>query len=169
VETKYPPNFGDPKFTWRAWPARERPGKALLASAIVLAFAALIASWLILDGVSPPLSILAGAGALIVLFLALNRFFLVSRFEIDEKGVTAHHPLRGRARRIEWLEVRRFHQDAHGGYLSRRAVASRFDPWQGMHILWGMERERAVEAIRAHLDAASEEHRLRAQATTGNS
>lgn len=141
---------------WRAWPARERPAKAALALAVMLAFSILITSWCLLDGVSPPLSILAGAGSLAVLFLALARFFLPSRFKIDEKGLTAKHPLRGRARRIEWTSVRRFHHDSHGGYLSRRAVASRFDSWQGVHILWGTDRARALGAIRAHMDAASE-------------
>lgn len=144
--------------SWRAWPARKRPGKAAFAAGIILAFAALITSWCLLDGVSLAFSILAGAAALLVMVLALNRFFFPSSFTIDAHGLTANHPLRGRPRRIEWKDVRRFLHDGHGGYLSRRAVASRFDAWQGMHILWDGDRDRLVSAIRARIHAASEAH-----------
>ncbi len=142
------------EFAWIAWPARDHPGRTVVAGAIMVAFAALITSWCLRDGISLPLCILAGVGSLAVLFLALNRFFLVSRFEIDEEGLTARHPLRGRGRRIQWKDVRRFLHDRHGGYLSRRAVRSRFDSWQGVHILWGGDSQKTIDAIRAHLDAA---------------
>jgi hypothetical protein len=139
---------------WRVWPARDRPGKAAFAGAVIIAFAALITSWCLLDGVSLALSIVAGAGSLAVVFLTLNRFFLPSLFEIDEQGLTAQHPIR--RRRIEWKDVRRFLHDEHGGYLARRAVSSRFDSWQGVHLLFDEHPERAIAAIRERIASARE-------------
>ncbi len=129
------------EFSWRAHPAGERVGPAVLGGVGVLGLAA---SVYVFSG-SPAW----GAFALVVLTLALNRFFFPSRFEIDGQGITARFPLS--TRRLRWDEVRRFVSDRHGGFLSPRPSRSRLDPWRGMHILFGSERQAVVERIRLHL------------------
>lgn len=130
-----------PDFTWQAHPARERPGPAAAAAAAVVLLSG--GAWLV--GQSPWW---AGAAAL-VLFLALNRFFLPSRFEIDAEGITARYPLR--TRRARWADLRRFAHDRYGGYLSTRSRPSRMDAYGGLHLVFGADRDDAVERIETRM------------------
>lgn len=90
----------------------------------------------------------AGA-ALLILLLALNRFFFPSRFQINSQGITSRYLLKTQV--LAWKDIRRFILDSHGGYLSTRAVPSRLDPYRGMHILFGQHREAVIKRIRARL------------------
>jgi len=91
----------------------------------------------------------AGTGGAVLLILALNRFFLPSRFSVDHEGITANHPLR--SRRLRWTDVRRFVHDGRGGYLSTMARPSRLDAWRGMHILFGDQRQGVIDQIHGRL------------------
>lgn len=124
-------------FSWRAHPAKERLTHTTVALVVILAFAAL--AYLAFG--SP-----GWAGlSIVVLVLALNRFFFPSRYTIDEEGITANYPLR--KVRMLWKDLRRFVHDRHGGYLSTRARKSRLDAYQGMHILFDDQRDRIIECI----------------------
>lgn len=129
-------------FNWRAHPARERGGRTALAVLLIGALAAVIGfqfGWL------------WAAGAAALLLLSLNRFFLASRFTIDEQGITARYPLR--RQRLRWRDVRRFVSDQNGGYLSTRAQPSWIDAYRGMHLLFGAQREAVIQRIRGHIKA----------------
>lgn len=128
---------------WRAHPAKERVLRTVGASLVILLFGLLIFA-----GFQSPAS---GGLSVIVLVLALNRYFFPSRFEIDEEGITARYPLR--RMRLLWKDLRRFVHDHHGGYLSTRSVASRLDAYQGMHILFDGHREQVVKRINQLLAA----------------
>ncbi len=138
-----PPQTAHPaaEYSWRAHPAAERVGAALLGGAAVLGLAGCV---YVLSG-SPMWS----AFSLLVLTMALNRFYFPSRYDIDGQGISARSLLG--TKRLRWEDVRRFVTDRHGGYLSPRAARSWLDPWRGMHILFGPQRDAAVERIRAHL------------------
>lgn len=126
-----------PRLAWRVWPAVERPAAALGAIAIITIFSVLI-GWSFQSS-------LWGLFSAAVLVLALNRFFLPSRFEIDAEGVRVRWPLQRQA--IRWADVRRSVPDWRGVQLSTRAVPSRFDSRSSVHILFG----RSSEAIRARV------------------
>jgi hypothetical protein len=138
-------NQSSREFSWRAHPARERGGRTVLAVLIVAAASVAVA---LAAGV-PAWMVPAALGAAAVLILATNRFFFPSRFTIDEEGITARYPLRTMHRK--WTELRRFVHDRDGGYLSRRARASRLDGYQGMHILFGDQRDVVIDRIRRFL------------------
>jgi hypothetical protein len=129
------------EFSWRAHPAAERSGHAALGAAVILGLAGCAYA---LTG-----SAAWGALAVVVLAASLSRFYFPSRYEIDEAGITARSLLS--TRRLRWENVRRFVTDRHGGYLSPRAARSVLDPWRGMHVLFGAQRDAVVERIRAHL------------------
>jgi hypothetical protein len=130
-----------PEFAWRAHPAREHVGRAALGSTVIVALAAFTALFM--------QSLAWGVFAAAILILALNRFFLPSRFAIDAEGITARYPLR--RRRLRWSELRRFACDDHGGYLSTRARRSWLDAYRGLHVLFGEHRDAVSARIRAHL------------------
>lgn len=135
-----------PDFTWRAYPARERKGRAALGAGVILAVA--IAVFIMVRADGGGLSVcLAWAGmSALILFLTLNRFYLPSRFTLDAEGITANSPLR--QQRLLWADIRRFVHDAHGGFLSTRARRSMLDTWSGLHILFGRSRREVIERIR---------------------
>ncbi len=130
------------EFGWQAHPARERAGAAVLGAVLVFAVAGAIyvsfgSAWSVL--------------ALVVLTVALNRFYFKSRFEIDPEGITARYPLR--SQRHRWQDVQRFVVDRNGGYLSTRSRRSWLDAYRGLHVLFGHDRASVIERIRSHLPA----------------
>ena len=128
------------EFSWQAHPARERVGGALGGAGVIAAV-----------GGAAYLSFGAGWSILsvIVLVVALNRFFFPSRFTIDPEGITARYPLR--TQRFRWGDLHRWAVDRHGCYLSTRARRSRLDAYRGMHVLFGRHREAVLDGIRDHL------------------
>jgi len=130
-------------YQWKAHPARQRGRMCCIAIAILLAVAA---------AVFLSFGALWSGFSLLILVVALNRFFLPSTFVIDAQGITARYPLRHQ--RLNWNELRRFVLDRNGGYLSRRSRPSRLDAHAGMHVLFGSDRSRAIEQIRRHMRRA---------------
>ena len=101
--------------------------------------------------------LLTGGGAMAVLLLSLNRFFLPTSFAIDGDGITAAWPLK--RRHMCWSDLHGFAHDAEGGYLSKQAQPSRWDAMlrgNGMHVLFGTHGNSIAEHIRAHLPARQE-------------
>lgn len=135
------PDSPETVISWTAHPARERVGAAMMTLAVMAGFAVMTG---MLMG-----RIWWGALALLVFGLVLNRFFMPSYFDVDDEGVSAHYPLR--KQRLAWEDVRRFVTDRNGGFLSRRKVGSTLDAFQGMHVLFGANRDDAIAAIRARL------------------
>lgn len=126
--------------TWSDHPARQRPGVAMGVVGVIAAFgvvsAALMAHWA------------WGVGAAIVMLVALNRFFLPSRWTLSADQISASYPLKTKCLRVG--EIRRFAVDAYGGFLSTRAQPSRMDPYSGMHLRFPPDqREQIIARIRA--------------------
>jgi len=128
------------ELTWRAHPARQRPGAAVLAALAVGAVAG--ACWL----AGGPWW---GLGAVVVMVASLSRFFFPSRFAIDGRGVTASY-LFG-SRHFDWPRIRRFRYDRFGVYLSTRSRQSRLDAYRGMHLLFGTVGDDVLRCVRAHM------------------
>lgn len=138
------PDNANGAFTWRVHPATEHLGRLCAGVALIIAFAAAA-------GLAAG-SYLWSIFALIVLMIALNRFFLPSRFELDDEGITARYPFR--TRRMKWSQLRRFAHDDEGGVLSPRRRPSRLNAFAGLHVHFGTAGETAIEAIRTRLDRA---------------
>ncbi len=132
-----------PEFSWQAHPARERVVPAVLGAVVLVAIAGLAGVFM----QSPVWALFA----LLVLGVALNRFFLPSRFSIDAEGITARYPLR--RQRLEWVHLRRFVHDDDGGFLSTRSRRSWRDGFGGMHLFFGPGSKAAIDEINAHLSA----------------
>lgn len=128
---------------WRIHPARSHPAATVAALAAIVSLAAagagLMESWW------------WGAFCGVVLTAALNRFFLPSRFQIDDSGVTARYPLR--TVHYRWNQIRRLHGDGRGGYVSTRAVESPLDSFRGIHLTFGQDGDSVIEVLRRRVQA----------------
>ena len=133
------------ELSWKAHPFRERSLAGTLTSLLILALAAAIfvsmgsLAWSIL--------------AVVVLVLALNRFYFPSRFAIDPDGITARYLLS--RKRYQWSSVRRFLWDRRGAYLSTRGRRSWFDAYSGLTVLFGPHEAEIMKLIRRHMDEAT--------------
>lgn len=137
---------------WTAHPLRQHRGRAAAAIVVVLLCGVMVAT----SFQTPMTGLLAAGGAMAVLLLTLNRFFLPTTFAIDREGISAAWPLR--RQRLRWTDLRRFAHDDEGGFLSTRRNPTR---WQllrsscGMHVLFGGRPDAVIEAIEKHLPKAA--------------
>jgi hypothetical protein len=76
----------------------------------------------------------AAGGAILFLLITLNRFFLPSRYRMDEHGIAVRYPLRTRT--LRWAEIKQFRHDQEGGYISPRLRGGIFDT-AGISLLFG--------------------------------
>ncbi|MCL4209519.1 MAG: hypothetical protein KJZ68_02540 [Phycisphaerales bacterium] len=141
-----------PLLEWRAFPAKQRPGRAALGIVIILAIGAMTGGLFHADGFSPATSVGMGLLASAILVLVLQRFYFPSFYAIDAEGITARTFLS--TLRLRWTEIRRFLHDETGGFLSTRAVPSRLDSFQGLHIVFGEDAPRAIRTIEERLRLA---------------
>ncbi|MDG2423664.1 MAG: hypothetical protein P8M22_06785 [Phycisphaerales bacterium] len=122
---------------WTAHPLREFPLRAAIACLVILACGVLVA--MSIPNVAG--GVLAGGGAMIFLLFMCNRFFLPSRYRMDEIGIAVRYPVGSRS--LRWEDLRRFPHDHSGGYLSTRIRGGMFDS-RGISVLFA---GRGVEII----------------------
>jgi len=134
-------------FSWKAHPAKQQPGKACVALAIIM-----LAGLGVAITAGHPLPGVLGA---MLLVLSLQRFFFSCTFEIDQDGITARYLMTNK--RAKWNDIRRFVHDRNGGYLSTRSRTSWLDAYRGVHLVFDDLREEAVAAISARLAAPRSE------------
>ncbi|MCH2136881.1 MAG: hypothetical protein MK101_09915 [Phycisphaerales bacterium] len=137
---------------WTAHPLRQHRARGVLAIAVIIGCGLMVAT----SFKTPLTGLLVAGGAMAVLLLTLNRFFLPSRFAIDDEGISAAWPLK--RQRLCWADLRRFAHDDEGGFLSTRANPTR---WQllrsvgGMHVLFGPRPAVVIQAIKRRLPEVS--------------
>ncbi len=131
-------------YEWHAHPAAQNHPKLCMAIIIILTIACLI---YITSEI-----FLWSMFAVILLTMALQRFFFPSRFQIDAKGITAKYLL-GK-KRFDWKFIRRFNYDANGGYLSTRKLPTRLDAYRGMHLYFSSDRKEIIERINSMIEIA---------------
>jgi hypothetical protein len=112
------------ELSWTVHRARETPTKTVVASVFVLAF--VVFSWVVFG---PMLGILA----VIVLFVALNTYFLPVTYTLADKGIevdkrlfTAHY---------EWKQFRRWFRTSGGIVISPFSRKNYLDNFRGVHLL----------------------------------
>jgi hypothetical protein len=156
-------------FTWRAHPAAERRGRAVLAALAIVVFCA--ASFALLMGqsievvegesgsrirmtegpISPLAGLIASLIAGLVLLTTLHRFFFPSQYTLCDDGITVRHLWMTQTE--GWDRVASFRTDERGGFLATTARQTRLGRLRGMHLQFGSQREEAIARIRAHLRA----------------
>ncbi|MBG79949.1 MAG: hypothetical protein CMJ39_04465 [Phycisphaerae bacterium] len=126
---------------WTAHPLREFPRRAILASLVILACGLLVA--MAVPDVTA--GVLAGGGAMIFLFFMSNRFFLPSRYRLDQHGIAVRYPVGSRS--LRWKDLRRFPHDQSGGYLSTRTRGGMFDS-RGISVFFAGRGEEIIPLIK---------------------
>jgi hypothetical protein len=114
-----------PTLTWRVFRAKETPRRTVLTVAFILLILAIVAV-----SYRDPLWVLL---ALVVLFLALNGYFLPTTYTFDRRGITTDKLLFRYTRR--WNEFRSFFRTTGGIVVSPFTTWSYLDNFRGVHLL----------------------------------
>jgi len=110
--------------SWTVHRARERPTKTVVAAIFILAFVAF--SW----GVFGPM---LGILAVVVLFLALNTYFLPVTCTFTDKGIELDKRLF--MAHYEWKQFRRWFRTSGGIVISPFSRKNCLDNFRGVHLL----------------------------------
>jgi hypothetical protein len=110
--------------SWTVHRAKERPGKTVVASVFVLAFVGF--SWAVFG---PMLGILA----MVVLFLALNTYFLPITYTLTDRGIEVDK--RMFTARYEWKQFRRWFRTTGGIVISPFSRKNYLDNFRGVHLM----------------------------------
>ena len=110
--------------SWTVHRAKETPTKTIVASVFILGFVAF--SWAVFG---PMLGILA----LVVLFLALNTYFLPITYTLADKGIEVDKRLF--TARYEWKQFRRWFRTTGGIVISPFSRKNYLDNFRGVHLL----------------------------------
>lgn len=127
---------------WSAWPAMEFPTRTMVLVVAIATFAILAG---VLGG-----DLLWGLTAIVLLCLGLNRWFLPTRYEVDDDRLVAGYPLRRRI--IQWRHARRLVLDGAGGWMSDARSGRRGR--RGIDLYWGSRPEEARNLVAAHAERA---------------
>jgi hypothetical protein len=110
--------------SWTVHRARETPARTVVAAVFILAFVAF--SWMVFG---PMLGILA----VVVLFLALNTYFLPVTYTFADKGIEVDKRLF--TARYEWKQFRRWFRTSGGIVISPFSRKNYLDSFRGVHLL----------------------------------
>jgi len=110
--------------SWTVHRAKETPAKTVVVSVFILAFVAF--SWTVFG---PVLGILA----VVVLFLALNTYFLPVTYTFTDKGIEVDK--RMFTARYEWKQFRRWFRTTGGIVISPFSHKNYLDNFRGVHLL----------------------------------
>ncbi|MEO0078144.1 MAG: hypothetical protein ABIK86_03990 [candidate division WOR-3 bacterium] len=118
------PDTPTPHLSWTVHRAREAPRRTAVVLAVILGFLVLTA-W----SFGPLLTLLA----VVVLFAALNTYFLPVTYSFTDAGVEIDKRLF--RTRYEWKQFRRWFRTTGGVVLSPFAQPSGLDNFRGVHLL----------------------------------
>ena len=92
--------------------------------------------------------------AVLVLTVALWRFFIPVLFELNTDGVNQW--VFRRHRRISWNEIRRYEICSKGVLLLPHADSRPMDAFRGLYLPWRNRREEVLAQVHYYLDPARE-------------
>ena len=132
---------------WSVWPAKEKPllslGLTVLLIAIWVAVGYIYreAVWVLL--------------AVILLLGAVAPFFVITRYRLDEEGVSMKRYVTTMKKR--WEELRSYYPDKNGVLVSPFAKPSRLENFRGVYLRFGGNREKVLAALEQNIGQRKKE------------
>jgi hypothetical protein len=136
-----------PPLEWSAWPAREKPLFALglvlflLAIWVAVGYVYREAVWVLL--------------AVILLLGAVAPFFVITRYRLDEEGVSMKRFVTTMKKR--WEELRSYYPDKNGVLVSPFAKPSRLENFRGVYLRFGGNREKVLAVLEQNIGQRKKE------------
>jgi len=135
----------EPILAWKVHLVCEQPVKALWIAPVVIVSLAL--SLIIFHSFIYPLI------ALIIFLSALSEYLFPIHYRITEDGASMR-TLTGRAF-IKWVDVKKYYLDDCGIKLSPLENPGRLEPYRGVYLRFGENKDTVIGTVRRMRDAAS--------------
>lgn len=132
----------EPVLVWKVYLLRESPRKVLLVVPVVAV--SLFAGYIFTH------SLLVLTVTLFLFVSALTEYLFPIRYELTSRGASAY-TLFGRTT-IEWERVRKYYVDDHGIKLSPLPTQGRLEPYRGVYLRFGRNRDEIMEVVRRMRD-----------------
>jgi hypothetical protein len=132
---------------WQAWPAKERPLLALglivflLVIWVAVGYIYREAVWVLI--------------AIVLLLGAVAPFFVVTRYRLDEEGVSVMRYFTTMRKR--WAELRSYYPDRNGVLVSPFPRPSRLESFRGMYLRFGGNREAVINVLEMRIGQREKE------------
>lgn len=132
---------------WSAWPAKEKPlftlGLVLFLLAIWVGVGYIYreAVWVLL--------------AVILLLGAVAPFFVITRYRLDEEGVSLKRYVTTMKKR--WEELRSYYPDKNGVLVSPFDRPSRLENFRGIYLRFGGNREKVLAVLKQNIGQRKKE------------
>lgn len=132
---------------WQVWPARERP---LLSIGLIVL---LIVVWV---GVGVIYREVIWVFLAVVLLLgAVAPFFVITRYRLDEEGVSTQRYFATTRKR--WAELRSYYPDQNGVLVSPFSRPSRLENFRGLYLRFGGNREAVLNVLEMRIGQREKE------------
>lgn len=135
-----------PALSWRSWPLADDAPRSFLLVAVTIGVCVLVG--VAFGGIGYGL---LAAGMLAV---ALGRYFLPTRFELSESGVTVRFC--GQTRHMDWSDVGRVVVQEAGVFVSPFAAPSRLDSFRGVFVRFVGNGDEVVTFVRQAREQAKQ-------------
>lgn len=140
----------DEHLSWTVHRAKENPGKTVVVSAFILVFVG--CSWAVFG---PALGMLS----VVMLFLALNTYFLPVTYMLTDKGIEIDKRLF--TARYEWKQFRRWFRTTGGIVVSPFSRRNYLDNFRGVHLLLPADPQPMVMYLEKRFAPPPADERLR--------
>jgi hypothetical protein len=127
---------------WKTHPMKKRPRAAILVTIFIFVIAGLIYS-MTESNVFPTL-------ALIVLFASLAKFYLPTKFMLNDKFVVVKSTTQ--TIKKEWVNFRSFYPDKNGVLLSPFLEPTRMENFRGLYLIFDNNQEDVISFVKSHID-----------------
>lgn len=132
---------------WKVWPAKERP--LLSFGLIVFLFAVWVAvGYFYREGVWVLLAIVLLSGA-------VAPFFVITRYRLDEEGVSIKRYVT--TMKKGWGDLRSYYPDKNGVLVSPFAKPSRLENFRGVYLRFGGNREKVLTVLEQNIGQRKKE------------
>jgi hypothetical protein len=138
-------NLSENKFVnqleWKTHPMKKRPRVAILVTLFIFIMAAMVYS--ITDSnIFPTLT-------LIVLFASLAKFYLPTKFILDDKYVIVKSTTQ--TIKKEWINFRSFYPDKNGVLLSPFLEPTRMENFRGLFLIFDNNQDEVTAFVKSHI------------------
>lgn len=127
---------------WKTHPMKKRPLAATLVTIFIFVIAGLIYS-MTESKVFPTL-------ALIVLFASLAKFYLPTKFTLNDKYIIIKSTTQ--TIKKEWVNFRSFYPDKNGVLISPFLEPTRMENFRGLYLIFDNNKDDVISFIKSHLD-----------------
>jgi hypothetical protein len=134
------PGIEHATLSWRIWRAQETPVRTMLVTMLIVA---IVVVALVYYG------LIMAVAAVLILFLALNSYYLPTTYVLDQQGITVNKAMFRYTRR--WNEFRSFVRTSGGVVVSTFSNWTYLDNFRGIHLLLPLDPKPVLDYLKQRL------------------